>query len=161
MFGFAFGTACLIALGIVAARGRHRHLRHHFYRGPLARHALYGVLARLDTTPGQEKIITQAVGEFKDTISRSMRTFERSREPLARAVKGEVFDEGALREAFLEQDGAIAELREALVTAGRKVHETLDERQRKVLGELIESGSLSCGFTPHHYRYFRHHPAYC
>jgi Spy/CpxP family protein refolding chaperone len=160
MFGFVFGTACLVALGFVVARGRHRHWGRRF-GGPFGRHALYGVLERLETTPGQEKIITQAVSGFRETASRSRSAFESSRKAAARAVQGEVFDESALREAFLEQDAAIAEIREALVATGRRVHETLDERQRKILGELIESGPGFRRFGHHHHGFYGHRHAYC
>ncbi|HEY3496143.1 MAG TPA: hypothetical protein VGK73_15700, partial [Polyangiaceae bacterium] len=60
MFGFLFGSICLIGLFVVISRsrrwhgfGRHRHgYRHGF--GPRA--ALHGLLERLDTGPGQEKV---------------------------------------------------------------------------------------------------------
>jgi Spy/CpxP family protein refolding chaperone len=159
MFGFVFGTACLVALGVVVARGRRRRWGHP--GGPFGRRALYGVLERLETTPGQEKIITQALDEFRDTAWRAKSTLESSRKALSRAVRGEVFDESAVREAFLEQDAAVAEIREALVTAGRKVHETLDERQRKILGELIESGPGLRYFAHHRHGFYGHRHAYC
>jgi hypothetical protein len=160
MFGFVFGTACLVGLAFVVGHGRRRHWGRHF-GGPFGRGALYGALERLETTPGQEKIFTQAVSDFKETAWRSRATLERGRKAAARAVAGETFDESALREAFLEQDAAIAEIREALVDAGRRVHETLDERQRKILGELIESGPGLRRFGHHHHGFYGHRHAYC
>jgi Spy/CpxP family protein refolding chaperone len=160
MFGFVFGTACLVGLAFVVARGRRRHWGRHF-GGSFGRRALYGILERLETTPGQEKIITQALSSFEDTASRARTTFERSRQAAARAVQGETFDEASLREAFLEQDAAIAEIREAFVATGRQVHETLDERQRKILGELIESGHGYRRFGHLHHGFHGHRHAYC
>jgi hypothetical protein len=160
MFGFVFGTACLVGLAFVVGRGRRRPWGRHF-GGPFGRGALYGVLERLGTTPGQEKIITQAVGDFKETASRGRGSFERSRQAAARAVQGEIFDEAALREAFLEQDAAIAEVREAFVAAGRQIHEALDDRQRKVLGELVESGHGLDRIGHHHHGFYGQRHAYC
>ena len=70
-----------------------------------------------------------------------------TREAAARAVRGPSFDESGLRSAFLEQDQALWEIREAALGAARKIHEALDERQRKTLAELIESGPGSALLT--------------
>jgi len=157
MFGFVFGTACLIGLIFVLARGKRRWRGHHGHgRGPL-----YAALARLNATPGQEKAIGAALEEFWDTAHKGRTALKSTREAAARAVRGASFDESGLRGAFLEQDRALSEIRNAALEAGRKVHEVLDERQRKTLADLIESGH---GYGFHHHG-FHHgygcHPAYC
>lgn len=157
MFGFAIGTACLIGLIFVVGRGRRRWHRYAAYsRGPL-----YAALARLNATPGQEKAVGAAVEEFWETARKGRAAMKSTREAAAKAVRGPSFDESSLRSAFLEQDQAISEIREAALEAGRKIHEVLDERQRKTLGELIEMGP---GYGWHHHGH--HHgygcrPAYC
>jgi hypothetical protein len=158
MFGFVFGTACLIGLIAVVSRGRRRW--HGYYRA-YGRGPLYAVLARLNATPGQEKVIGQAVEEFWEVARKGRDAMKSSREAAARAVRGPSFDESSLRGAFLEQDQTLSQIREAALEAGRKIHEVLDERQRKALGELIESGF---GWGHHHHGHHRGYgcqPAYC
>jgi hypothetical protein len=149
MFGFVLGTACLIGLVVVIARGRRfryfgHHRRGHGYGyGPRA--ALHGLLERLDTAPGQEKVIVSAVEEFVDRARDSGREVRETRRDIANAVRGERVDEARLAEVFGRHDAAIDKLRGAGVDALRKVHEALDERQRKVLGDLLDSGHFGYG----------------
>lgn len=153
MFGFFFGTACLIGLAAVVARG-HRYRRHGYYGRPWGpRSSLYAAFSRLDATPAQEKAILSAVEELKDTVRTARGSFRQTREAAARAVRGERFDDAPLRDAFTTQDAAFSQIREAVGTAGRKIHEVLDERQRKTLADMIESGPgmwLGGGFGPMH-----------
>ncbi len=156
MFGFLFGTACLAGM-IAAARGG-RWRGRWGGRGPFGRGALYAVLSRLETTPGQEKAISAAVEEFIDVLRKRRGTMGETREAFASAVSGETFDESKLREAFVGQDGALNEVREAAVEAARKIHEVLDERQRKTLGDMIESGpGFGHGHHHGHHHHHRHH----
>ncbi|HEV8245180.1 MAG TPA: hypothetical protein VGP93_05405 [Polyangiaceae bacterium] len=159
MFGFLFGTACLIGIFAVA-RGRRRWRGHGHWGGPWGgRGPLYGVLARLGTTPGQEKAISAAVDEFLEVARAGRGTLKQTRGAAAKAVGGADFDEAALREAFAAQDSALDGIREAAVSAGKKIHDVLDERQRKTLAELIESGP---GFAHHGYGHgCGHRAAYC
>jgi len=152
MFGFLFGTACLIGLVAVIARGRrgyrfgrHWHHRHGHGYGYGPRAALHGLLERLDTAPGQEKVILGAVDEFVDRARDSGRDIRETRRDIANAVRGERVDEARLAEVFGRHDAAIDKLRAASVDALRKVHEALDERQRKVLGDLLDSGHFGYG----------------
>lgn len=142
MFGFFFGTACLIGLAAVVLRGHHHHHHHPrghgWRRGP--RRALYAVFSRLDTTPGQEKAILAAVDELTEKIRGSRGSLKQTREAAAGAVRGDRFDEATLAGAFTAQDAALSELRGAVTAAGRKIHEVLDDRQRRSLADLIESG---------------------
>lgn len=153
MFGFLLGTLCLIGLVRVIARGRYGH-RHrwgrwhgHGYYGP--RGALNAVLARLDTAPGQEKVITEAFSEFVDRARESGREVRDTRRAVAEAVRGEQVDEARLNEVFGRHDAALDGVRRAGVDAMRKVHEALDERQRRILGDLVESGFYGFGHHGH------------
>jgi Spy/CpxP family protein refolding chaperone len=149
MFGFLFGTACLIGLAAVLRRGHGCH-RHAFggwgrrHRGP--HFFVHAVMDRLDTTPGQEKVIRGAVEEFVEEAREVKREFKHSRNDVAQALRDEVLDEGKLRDTFQRHDESIHKLREAAVRTLSKVHETLDERQRRTLSELLESGPFGWGF---------------
>jgi hypothetical protein len=145
MFGIVFGTFCLVGLIVVIARGRRGFRRHHFHGqghgygwGP--RSAINAVLARLDTAPGQEKVIVAAVEEFMDRARESGRKFRDTRSELASSVRGEHVDEGRLADVFGKHDAALGDVRSAAVEALRKIHDALDERQRKLLADLVESG---------------------
>jgi hypothetical protein len=144
MFGLLFGTLCLIGLVVVLARGRrgfrrHGHWHGHGYGwGP--RSALNAMLARLDTAPGQEKVIVAAVEEFMDRARESGRKVRDTRSELATAVRGDHVDESRLAGVFGDHDAALSNVRQAAVDALRKIHEALDERQRKLLADLVESG---------------------
>jgi Spy/CpxP family protein refolding chaperone len=160
MFGFVFGTACLVGF-IFAARGRRRFR----WGGGYGRGPVYAALARLDATPGQEKAIGAAFESFWETARKGRGSLKTTREAAAQAVLGAGFDESSLRGAFQEQDQALAEIREAALEAGRKIHEVLDERQRKILAEMIESGpGFGCGHRGYGHRHGGHghgHDAYC
>ena len=140
MFGFLIGTASLIGLVCVLSHGRcrpgHGHARCYCHHGP---HGLYGLLARLDTTPGQEKVIRSAVEDFVDSLRERGRLLRQSAEDIGRAVRGETLDEALLGEVFARHDRLLAELRRDAVAALARVHETLDEGQRSKLGRMIES----------------------
>lgn len=157
MFGFVFGTLCLIGLVRLVARGRWgrrygyyghygRWHGHGYHRGFGPRGALNAVLARLDTAPGQEKVITQAVSDFIDQARAQGREVRDTRRAVAEALRGERLDEARLNEVFGRHDTALDNVRRAGVDALRRVHEALDERQRRILGDLIESGPHGFGY---------------
>jgi Heavy-metal resistance len=153
MFGFFIGTLCLIGLVRLVARGRWR--RHHGYYGHWHGHdygrrfgprgAINAVLARLDTAPGQEKVITQAFSDFIDQARAQGREVRDTRRTVADALRGDRLDEARLNEVFGRHDAALDNVRRAGVDAMRKVHEALDERQRKILGDLVDAGFYGHG----------------
>ena len=150
MFGFVIGTLCLIGLVRTLTRrsgGRYGYGRWHGrgYGGFGPRAALNGVLARLDTGPGQEKVISAAFSEFIDHARTSGREVRDTRRAVADALRGDQVDEARLNEVFGTHDAALDGLRRAGVDAMRKIHEALDERQRKTLGDLVESGFYGHG----------------
>lgn len=153
MFGFIIGTLCLIGLVRVVARGRwggrYGGYYRHGYRGGYGRRgALNAVLARLDTAPGQEKVIAAAVDDFIGHARETGREVRDTRKAVADALRADHLDEGRLNEVFGRHDAALDRIRRAGVESARKVHEALDERQRKILGELVENGFYGFG---HHY----------
>jgi hypothetical protein len=150
MFGFLLGTLCLIGLVRVITRRhwghRHGHWHGRGYHGGFGpRYALHRVLARLDAAPGQEKVITAAVSEFMDQARESGREVRETRRAVAEALRGDRVDEARLNEVFGQHDATLERVRRASVDALRKVHEALDERQRRILGDLFESGFYGVG----------------
>lgn len=152
MFGFIIGTLCLIGLVRVVARGRWGRRYGGYYRGHHGgygrRGALNAVLARLDTAPGQEKVIAAAVDDFIGQARETGREVRDTRKAVADALRADHLDEGRLNEVFGRHDAALDRIRRAGVDSTRKVHEALDERQRKILGDLVENGFY--GFGHHH-----------
>lgn len=137
MWGFLFGTACLAGLFHTLRRGRHfgRSPGRWGWRGPLRR-----VFQRLDTSPGQEKVFVQAADDVAASFGKLRGELEASRTAMARALRGEQFEAGALRELTERQEAQLADLREVLRTSLARIHEALDPRQREDLADLIEHG---------------------
>ncbi len=153
MFGFLFGTACL--LGLTATFARSRHEGHHCsghrgrgFRSGRGRFVLNRLLDRLDTTPGQEKVIREAVDSVMEDVHEARGEFRGTRADVAQAVRSETLDRGAIDGVFERHDRVIERVRQNALDSFSKVHETLDERQRKILAELIEAGPFARGFGP-------------
>ncbi len=141
MFGFFVGTACLIGLVAVARRGHHHHHRgHHGRRGWATRFWLRRVMERLDTTPGQEKVIREALHDLQQD-ARSLRSEVRgTRTELARALRGPELDKALLERVFATHDELIEKLRASWLDTADRVHTPLDEQRRTRLADVIESG---------------------
>lgn len=95
---------------------------------------------RLDTTPGQEKVIARSFDVLSEAAGELRSTFARSRAQLASAVRGEELSHAALAEAWVGQDAALEKARTTLTTELDQVHEALDARQREILARLLEEG---------------------
>lgn len=155
MFGFLFGTACL--LGLTATVAGHRHGRHHCggggafgFRSGRGRFVMNRLLARLDTTPGQEKVIREAVDTLTDEVRAARGEFRETRADVARAVRGEALDRAAFEGVFERHDRVIDGVRRNALDAFSKVHETLDQRQRATLADIIENGRFAHRFGACH-----------
>jgi len=150
MFGFVLGTACLVGLiWVLRGPGRHggcsrwgspRDREHEGRRGFGGRVFMRWLFERLDTTPGQERVIRAAADDLTDSVHAARREVEASRSDVARALRSDSFDAEAMGEAFAKHDAALAALRRAAVESLSRAHEVLDEGQRKRLAELVESG---------------------
>ena len=169
MIGLAIGAAAL--LGFAAIRRAHwRHHCGHGYHGHWHHHGhghghgpgwgveyeegwrgggggwrprrMWWLLRRLDLSPAQEKVIRREVEQLVEK-ARTFRDEARSaRGDVARAVGGDTFEQGALDAMFARHDQALAELRAAATSALLRIHDALDERQRKQLAELLEGGAF-------------------
>jgi hypothetical protein len=161
MLGFLLGTACLIGF-IKVARGSCYgygggygrscgggdfgggpmgwHRGGHRSRGFGPRFFLRSIFERLETTPGQEKVILQAADELRGTFGRAKDQLKDSRSDFARVFRGDVVDEASLSDIFVKHDTVISETRRNAVEAIRKAHEALTEEQRSQVADFIERG---------------------
>lgn len=116
------------------------HGREHWNHGapPMTFFFLRRVFQALDTSPGQEKVIRAAVEELVQVMTQHRGEMQKSREDIAKAMRGPSFDETTMGELFARHDAALESMRKAVVGALAKTHEALDEEQRKRLANMIE-----------------------
>jgi Spy/CpxP family protein refolding chaperone len=100
---------------------------------------------RLDTTPGQEKAISAAFDEVRDSMKEARKDWKRARGDVATALRSELLDEVALREASTKLDVAGQQLRDAMTGAVTKIHAVLDQQQRVALADFIDAGAMPFG----------------
>jgi len=136
MFGFLIGTLCLIGLIKVVRHGRGGH---RFGGGP-RRWMLRRLFERLDTTPGQEKVILEAVEQVEQNGRAAKQAFFGGRIDLGRAMRGEHFDTAAVNVAFEKQQEAADAFKKSVLENLQKIHEALTPAQRQVAGDLLENG---------------------
>lgn len=103
---------------------------------------LWEAFRRLDATPGQEKALRGIMDELRAKRSAIRDELVKARKDAAAAMRGEQWDENALGASVARIDASVDITRKALVEALAKTHEVLDERQRKILADLIEDGGL-------------------
>jgi hypothetical protein len=99
-----------------------------------------GFLAsRLEATPDQQKVIRDELEGFWEKTRDLRRELRLSRDDIAKAMRSDAFDAEVMGDSFSRQDERIREIREALVGALAKIHDVLDERQRRRLADMVES----------------------
>src|SRR4051812_8146061 len=116
MFGFIVGTVSLIALVKVLRGGRRWGYGGGYGGGGGGgprRWMLRRLFQRLDTTPGQEKVISEAFDELQEKVRAVREEFRRSRGTFAKATRGEAFDTESVREQFEKQQGTVEDLKKA------------------------------------------------
>lgn len=144
MFGFLFGAACLGGLAALLFRRNHHHHgvcgHGHGGRFQRGRHFLYTAFERLDTTPGQEKAVTAAIDEFRDSARAARQKVMASRGDIAAALREDQFEPERVRAVVSRHAEELATLGDTSARALAKIHEALDPEQRKRLARWIESG---------------------
>ncbi len=176
MIGLWIGTLCLIGLIFVVLGGRsHRHAyayggacggpgpwmhghapgrgpfghghfrRRFFYHSPLS-----ALLSELDTTPGQEKVVREAVAGLVTRARATAKEARMSRGAFAEVVASKELDRARLQSWLDGHEQRLRSLGADLSDAIARIHEVLDDEQRARLGKLVESG---------HFR--RHFGGYC
>ena len=161
MIGFIIGAACVVGIAkMLRRRAWYGHLGHGGYaqgcgspvgfrgmgrRGPGGRWALRGFFERLETTPGQERVILAAFDELRENRKALRDEAKQTRADLAHAIEGGLIEDSTLEDAFARHDRTLAQLRVGFTEALKKVVETLDSDQRKELAGWIEGGFFRSG----------------
>lgn len=114
------------------------------------RRMLRGVFERLETSPGQEKVILEAADQVRTAAEKFRGEARQTRDAFSRSMSGEHFDSTVINEAFARHDALLKELRDTATAQLSRVHEALDERQRRDLADLIDGLSRGGGFGRHH-----------
>jgi hypothetical protein len=134
MMGFVVAALCAGGL-VFMSRRTHRH----GYLG------MGYVFRRLDTSPGQEKVIRNAIEELR-SLGRDWKT----RAQGTRADLAQLIRRGAtaaeVNTWLSERLGEFNQATPAAAEALTKVHDVLDDRQRETLANLVERGR---GFWGH------------
>ena len=153
MLGFILGTVCLIGLIKTLRRGgcsgsyfSDGGYGGHGYGGPGRfgrsfggpRFWLRSVFERLQTTPGQEKAILGAIDELRAARGAVRQELEQTRSELARAIGNGLIEDGTLEDTFARHDRLLAQMRVSFIESMKKITESLDERQRSQLAQMIE-----------------------
>lgn len=145
MLGIFFGVICTIAL-VKVARGRGHWGRHRAY-GRRGRHfILRRLFRRLDTGPGQEKVVLTQLDELRETAHSLKVELKGTRSDVAAMLRDAQFDRGKLEALYRKQDELLAKLRTAAASAIENVHAVLDERQKGELADLLERGFRSFAY---------------
>ena len=159
MFGFIVGTVCLIALVST--------LRHQYgfawgcgyggrnfsrFGGPPCgarqgrqRWFLRRVFERLDTTPGQEKVIVKHVDDWMDHMASGRRELSDVRREVAQALRGDALDEASLHAALQKVEDLLAKTKLELTEALTEIHASLDSEQRRELADMLSYGPRQRG----------------
>jgi LTXXQ motif family protein len=115
--------------------------------GPGARWAMRSLFERLETTPGQERVIAAAFEELRENRASVRDELRQTRSDLAQAIGGGLIEDATLEEAYARQDRLLARMRVGFNEALKKVVEVLDESQRKELASWIERGFFRRGWS--------------
>lgn len=163
MIGFIIGAACAVGIArMLRRRAWYGHFGHGGYgyahscaspmglrgmgrRGP-GRWALRALFERLETTPGQERVILAALDELRENRKALRDEAKQTRADLGRAIAGGLIEDSTLEDAFARHDRTLAQLRVGFTEALKKVVEALDENQRKELAGWIEGGFFRNGW---------------
>jgi Heavy-metal resistance len=160
MIGFILGTVCLLGFGKALARHRygwrsgysrwgrgggygawhHQHDRDSGWQSRGESWALRPLFEKLETTPGQEKVIVQAFDELGATRKNLRGKAQEWRDELSKALRAPIFDETTVGTLSASIENTFLELRKAGIDAFAKVHDALDDRQRGLLADAVESG---------------------
>lgn len=159
MFGFIFGAICLYGLVRMIRGPRHHGWGHHhawghrdsfgppggFRRGRRGRFWLRGLFERLETSPGQEREITEAVNDVVAAAEAMRDAMFDSRSDIARAFGEDDLDEETLGAMLSQQDERLENLRQSYVSALSRVHAVLDPDQRRHLARWLSRRGTGFG----------------
>ncbi len=138
MFGAVIGVLSLIGLWKLS--------HHHGGRWGRRNWMLRRVYQRLDTTPGQEKVIAAAFEKLREKGRAVRDAAEDARRATADATQAVHFDTDAVRAAFAKARAAVDDAETALIESLQSVHEALEPEQRRVAADMLRGrGHGHCG----------------
>jgi Spy/CpxP family protein refolding chaperone len=141
MFGFVIAGASF--LGLIWLGRSHR--RHGWGRNWAFR--------RLDTSPGQEKVIRTAMAEARTLLTELRDENKGAKQELAQLLEAEQFDEQAVNAWWSGRQGALDAVKPRVIALGKQIHDVLDPEQRSKLARWVASGAAHFGH--------RHHGHHC
>jgi uncharacterized membrane protein len=151
MFGFVFGTLCLVGfVSVLRRRGWRRYGgfgRGHFggrHFGRRGGWAMYRAFEALDTSPGQEKAIRGAISELRRELWELRPELHAARSQVAQSLASERFDAPELEASFERQLASLGRIGPVLSRTLGQIHEALDPDQRRRLARFIEQGPGYC-----------------
>ncbi len=121
------------------------HHGHHGWRERARWGFMRGLFERLDTTPGQEKVVKSAFDEVRKAAEGVKDDLMAARGDVAKAFRSEAFDESIAGDLLSRHDAKMDELRKTLVGALAKIHGALDPEQRERLARFLERGPRPWG----------------
>jgi hypothetical protein len=161
MIGFLVGSACLLGLARSAGprgcgayyqrgdhgwHGHHRHERSEYRTYGEERESyvprgrgsfMYGLLSKLEATPAQEKVLFGALSELQALRKKSREELKHARRDVAEAFRSPVFSEESVGAATARLEAIVEDARKLGISIFAKAHEVLDERQRRILADMI------------------------
>ncbi len=152
MFGFFIGTISLIGLMKMWRRGG-RYGGRGFRGGGARRWLMRQLFERLDTSPGQEKVVSGVVDDVQRKAYAARESFFGARAEVAKAMRSDTFDSASLNEVYEKQQAKLDELKKTVREGLQSIHEVMTPNQRAGLADLIEFGPA--GF--HHGHGHHHH----
>ena len=159
MFGLFIGTVSLIGLMKVWRRG-YGGGRGWRGGGP-RRWMLRRLFERLDTTPGQEKVVIGVVDDVQRRGWAAREAMFGARADVAKAMRGEAFDSAAINEVLEKQQANLDELKKSVREGLQSIHEAMTPEQRAQLADLVEFGPArfhhGYGHRHHHHGGFGRH----
>lgn len=152
MFGFVFGTLCLLGLFALKAGAYRRYGRYHRYGGPRGyarrgrgrgRRGFVGfasaemVKRRLDLDEDQADLADHAVADVQRSVKSMGESLQDGRGELADLLREEFIDDGRIEVVFDRLDDDLKRTRREIVSAVKQIHATLDEEQRDRLARML------------------------
>ena len=103
---------------------------------------LRALYAKLDTTPGQEREIRTALEELRERARDAKSDLPETRSNIARAIAGDTFDDSAFEAVSARVDATAEKMKDAFVSALKRIHAVLDGKQRERLADLVGKGAF-------------------
>lgn len=96
---------------------------------------------RLEASPAQQVTIREAADELRRSLAKHKDLWRNTRSDVAAAFRKSTFDEVAIGELFGRHDAAIEDARKAFVGFAARIHDVLDDEQRKRLADIAAAAA--------------------